>query len=215
MKRTCYTLLTGVLVLSVAEGGDVMMDRAQALMAKLNVEFADTRELPKRAKETLPIQELTSIGDFAVRQKVVDVNDESISSRKLDFLDANGRNEAVGIVQYTMSARVAQETLFKRLSMNSLPLEVLLNRYEIKKDGPGDICVVEKIFNKELSLFVIDDSRIHFVRGNVVLSIQSKDSEIRAIQLARAVDQILVEDGLEMPMQTGQNSSMDERGTPK
>lgn len=45
MKGTSYILLTGMLMLSVAEGGgDTMKDRTQALMSELKVELVGNRE---------------------------------------------------------------------------------------------------------------------------------------------------------------------------
>lgn len=180
-------------MLSVAEGGgDAMKGRAEALMSELKVELADNRELPSLGQEALSIQELKTMGGFIVRHKTEDVSDGAVTSGRLFFSDENGKVNAVGRVQYAMSARSAQQALFERLSMNSLPLEILLKRYEIKADGPGDLCVVEKTFDKASGLFVVDESQMHFVRGGIAISIRSEDAGVKAIQLARELDQILV-----------------------
>ncbi|MDD8050673.1 MAG: hypothetical protein PHG55_04960 [Verrucomicrobiota bacterium] len=66
--------------------------------------------------------------------------------------------------------------------MNSLPLNLLLERYEVDKKGPGDLCISDKLKNK-----------VHFTRGNVAVSVRSEDAEVNAKELARQMDQILVE----------------------
>lgn len=180
-------------MLSVAEGGgDAMKERAQALMTGLNVELAGNRELPSRDQEALSIQELKALGGFVVRHKTEAVGDGAVTSGRLYFSDENGKTNAVGRVQYAMSARSAQQALFERLSMNSLPLEILLKRYEVKADGPGDLCVVERTFDKASGLFVVDESQMHFVRGSIVISIRSEDAGVKAMELAKELDQILV-----------------------
>lgn len=104
-----------------------------------------------------------------------DIDDE------LTFSNDKGAAEAFGKVKYRKTAKAAQLALFEELAMNSLPMNLLLERYEIDKKGPGDLCIADKL--KE---------RVHFIRGNVAVSVRSEDAGIKAIQLARELDHILV-----------------------
>lgn len=195
MKIACYILLAGVLLLSVAEAGDnAMKERAQALMTELKVQPASEHELYARDQGALSAQKLKTIDNYIVRHKAKGECEGHIISEKLLFSDENEKIKAVGKVKYAKSARSAQEALFEELAMNSLPLELLLKRYEIKAGGPGDICVVEKILDKATGQFVVDESQVHFVRGNIAVSVRSDDVGVKAIELARQLDEMLVGD---------------------
>lgn len=189
MKITFFILLAGVLTLSVAEAGDnSMKERAQALMSELKVKPASDHELPARGQGVLSAQKFKTTGNLIVRHKTEGGGDGHITSDKLLFLDGKGKIKAVGKVKHAKSPKAAQDALFEELAMNSLPLELLLKRYEVKKDGPGDICVVEKIFDKATSRFVVDESQVHFVRGNIAVSVRSEDAGVKAKELARQMD---------------------------
>jgi hypothetical protein len=193
MKITSYMLLAGMLMISMAEAGEnTMNDRIQALMSELKVEPASDHEVSARSQGALSIQKLKTMDNLSVRHKTEGEGEGGTTSEKLLFSGANGKIKAVGKVEYKKSARAAQKALFKRLAQNSLPLEILLKRYEIA-EGPGDICIVEKIFDKATGRFVVDGSQVHFIRGNVAVTVRSEDEGVNTKELARQMDQVLVE----------------------
>lgn len=182
-----------MVMLSIAEAGEnPMNERVQALMLELKVEPASDHEVSTRSRGALSIQRLKAMDNLSVRHKTEANGDADTTSDKLLFSGKNGKVKAVGKVEYKKSARAAQVALFETLALNSLPLEILLKRYAIT-EGPGDICVVEKVFDKTTGKFVVDGSQVHFIRGNVAVSVRSEDGDVNAKELARQMDQILVE----------------------
>lgn len=192
MTKISFIWLTGILMLSIAEARENTMNKKiQALMSELKVEPASKHEVSTRSRGVLALQQLKKIDELSVRHKATGIDDVGTTSDKLFFSGKNGKIKAVGKVEYKKSARAAQKALFERLAMNSLPLEILLKRYAIA-DGPGDICVVERVFDKATGKFVVDGSQVHFIRGNVAVSVRSEDAEVNTKKLARQIDQILV-----------------------
>ena len=193
MKITSYILLAGMLMLLIAEAGEnTMNERIQALMSELKVEPASNHEVSTRSQGALSIQKLKTMDNLSVRHKTEGEGEVGATSEKLLFSGTNGKIKAVGKVENRNSARAAQKALFERLALNSLPMEILLKRYEIA-EGPGDICVEEKIFDKATGEFVVDGSQVHFIRGNVAVSVRSEDARVNAKELARQMDQVLIE----------------------
>ena len=193
MKIVYLVLLAGVLMFSVAEAGDEpMSERAQALMSALNVKEASSKELRNRRKGALSEQKFKKAGGLVVSHKTDSGDGNNGSPNKLVFSDHNGNAKAFGKIKYAKSARAAQSALFEELAMNSLPLDLLLKLYGVKKDGPGDFCIVRKSFDNEKKRFVVDESQVICIRGNVVISVYAKDASVRAEELARIMDEKLV-----------------------
>jgi uncharacterized protein YxjI len=193
MKITCYLLLVWVPMLSVCMAGDnSIINRTQSLMSELNVKPASDNELPVRDQGVLSAQKFKIKDNLIVSHKTESVGEVYIISDKLLFKDEKGKTKAVGKVIYTKSARAAQKSLFESLAMNSLPLELLLKRYEIEAEGPGDICVVETVFNKATGKFVVDEKQVHFIRGNIAISVRSEDTGVIAKELARQMDEMII-----------------------
>lgn len=170
-------------MLSAAEAGDkTMSKRIDALMSALNVEQASDKALPNRTENGLSGLKFKKAGALTVSHRQALENGENDIDDELTFSNDKGAAKAFGKVKYRKTAKAAQLALFEELAMNSLPMNLLLERYEIDKKGLGDLCIADKL--KE---------RVHFIRGNVAVSVRSEDAEVNAKELARQMDQILVE----------------------
>ncbi|MFH0878965.1 MAG: hypothetical protein V2A34_04565 [Lentisphaerota bacterium] len=183
MKTAYVALLVGVLMLSTAEAGDeTMSKRSDALMSALNVEQARDTVLSDRTESGLSGLKFKMVGALTVSHRQALEDGENDIDDELTFSNDKGVAKAFGKVKYRKTSKAAQLALFEDLAMNSLPMNLLLERYEIDKKGPGDLCIADKL--KE---------RVHFIRGNVAVSVRSEDAEVNAKELARHMDQVLVE----------------------
>jgi hypothetical protein len=183
MKTALIALLVGALMLSAAQAGDrTMSKRIDALMSALNVEQASEKVLPNRTAGGLSGLKYKKTGALTVRHRQASEDGENDTDDELIFSNDKGEAKAFGKVKYRKTAKAAQVALFEELAMNSLPMNLLLERYEIDKKGPGDLCVTDKL-----------KDRIHFIRGNVAVSVRSEDAEVNAKELARQMDQVLIE----------------------
>lgn len=183
MKTAFIAFLAGALMLSAAQAGDrTMSKRIDALMSALNVEQASDKVLPNRTAGGLSGLKYKKTGALTVSHRQALEDGENDTDDELIFSNDKGEAKAFGKVKYRKTAKAAQLALFEELAMNSLPMNLLFERYEIDKKGPGDLCIADKL--KE---------RVYFIRGNVAVSVRSKDTEVNAQELARQMDQILVE----------------------
>lgn len=195
MNSKHHVLLAVMLIISLAEAGvNSMSERAEALMEELKMELESNHELASFSAKVLSIiQQLERVDNLIVSYKIEEDGSEGNTTPvKLLFLDESGRTKAVGKVDCKESARAAQKALLERLALNSLPLEILLKRYGIA-EGPGEIFVVEKVFNKTSRAFEIDESQVHFVLGNIVVSIRSEDARVSARELAVQIEELLLD----------------------
>ncbi|MFY9181351.1 MAG: hypothetical protein WAQ74_06630 [Kiritimatiellia bacterium] len=182
MKTAYMALLIGVLMLSPSEAREEFMSkRASALMSALNVEAASDEIFSPRHGNDLTALKHTKTGNLTVRRWQKEEGNDNNQDEELTFLNDKDVVEAFGRVKYRMTPRAAQSALFEELAMNSLPMPLLLERYEVDKKGPGDLCIIDKL--KE---------RVHFIRANVTVSIRSIDTRVETMKLAQELDQILV-----------------------
>lgn len=169
-------------MLSSAEAGDeTMSPRIDALMSALNIKQASDRMLTIRVGNELSGLKYIKAGALTVRHQHMSGDDENNIDDELTFSNENGEVIALAKVKYKKTARGAQLALFEELTMNSLPTNLLLERFEVDKTGPGSLCVVDKLKN-----------RVHFIRRNVAVSVRSGDSKVDVRELARQMDQILI-----------------------
>ncbi len=176
----------------VSEGKkDFMTDRIQTIMSALKIKVASEKELVDRSHGNLSAQKFKKAEGFVVTHKVMKRTDSKTTIDKLVFLDQKGKVKAFGKVKYVKSAKAAQWAMFEELAMNSLPLELLIKRYAIDTKGLGDLCVIEKTYDKEKDKFIADESRVHFIRGNVVVSIRSVDIGVKVQDIAKTMNEAL------------------------
>jgi len=194
MRIAWFILIAGFLMSSVATAEDAFLSaRARALMAKLKVKEFSDKELRDRRSGVLSEQRFKMAGDLVVTHEVIAGTLYEASTARLNFSDQGGKPKGFAIAEYKKSAREAQVALFERLVMNSMPLEMIADLYEIRRDGPGDICIITKKQDRSGSRRVADESKTMFIRDNVLLSVCSEDDAVKAMDLARKMDQMLVE----------------------
>lgn len=195
MNRVFIALAASLLAFSVSEAGESSMNpRTLALMSSLGVAPASKQRLPDRDQGALSAHNLKRIGSLLVQHRTLDEKEDDVHFilDRLSFSDESGKSEAWGDVKYAESANAAQKLLFDRLAGGTLPLEVLLKSYEIKANGPGDICIVGSIRDGAAGQVIVNRTHIHFMRGNVVVSIFTKDTGVNITQIAMEMDKLLV-----------------------
>lgn len=204
MKNTLVALLAWILMdgmvlaqESISSAGstnsmqEYISNRIASFMTALNIVPGSEKEIDIR-RARLTVENLKTIGAFVVRHmKGKNLGDGGVSE-SLEFLDKNGDTKGSGIIIFARSEWTAQQELFKRLVVNSMPLDAVLARYSVNSDGPGDISIVEKKYDKERRRYVVDASIIHVIHGNIAMSIHVEDPSIGAEVLARQLDDNLI-----------------------
>lgn len=175
---------------------DGMDERANAVMKSLGIDKNTSQQLTGKTVSpfsTKGIREFS--GELHIECKKDIANAEVISSEDLNFKDKSNKVRIVGEIIYTPSADVALHILLEKLAMNSLPLSILSKIYEKKADGPGELCVINRILDQATQKFVPDPNskRIYFIRGNAVVYLYIIDSELNVEDIASFVDQKLKE----------------------
>lgn len=181
MKTKYIVLLWVGLGISVQGGENVMSERAASLMTALNVKWLDDKAVGSYASEAFTDTAFTEGKGLIVHQKTTPVQLNIQFVDELVLSDQNGNEKCNVKLTYHNSAQEAQRALFERLAMNSLPMNLLLERYQIDEKGPGDLCLIDNL-----------KPRIHFVRGNVIVSVVSFQSDVKEGNIAREIDEKLV-----------------------
>lgn len=174
-----------------------MAERASRLMSALN--FPTNTGSLVASQPVFSGKDTVKAGDFQLKQKNM-MTVESGSVTDVEMLDKDGHATATGQVIESASSSGAQKALVDRLVQNSMPLNLLLRKYELRSDEVGEFCIVEKVLNKTTGKSVVDPCVIHFVRGGKAVSLYAvgKDKDVRAT--AKALDTMLSEmPGAEKP----------------
>ena len=177
--------------------GDDMADRASQLMSALN--FPTNTGALVASQPIFSGKDTVKAGDFQLKQKKMMVV-ESGAITDVEMLDKDGIVTAAGQVIESVSSSGAQKALAVRLVMNSMPMEMLIQTYELRRDEIGDFCILNKILNKTTGEYVVSPAVIHFVRGGKAVSLYAvgKDKDVRVT--AKALDAMLSEmSGVEKP----------------
>ena len=187
--------LAGILAIQITNtslGDETMIKRAQQLMSALKVEEGSETKLPDHAAEAFSDKAFRSVEGYHVKRRrgLADASGKAVWD--FDFVDGTGVMKAFGRVSSAESTKAARLGLFQHLVMNSMPFELLVSLFEVDRHGPGDLCIVRKRFDTTKSTDVLDPSELHFVRGNVVVSLYSGDASADVAVLAKAIEKNIV-----------------------
>lgn len=173
---------------------DAMDARAYALMNAVGLKRTEPKMSTGIIVRPLSAKNIYAInGDLNLECRKNSGNAHETPSDTLIFKDKYDRVKISGEIKYTPSAREAQLILFRELAMNSLPLSILVQRYEKKRDGPGDLCIVSKVFDQTKNTYVTDTNprKIYFIRGNAVVYLKTTDTESKIDEASFILDQKL------------------------
>lgn len=189
MRLMCAAL-AGVAPLH-AMAADGVTDRALRLMSHLEV--AGTNRSPS-AVITLELRENGTVrfGAYTLLCRKTSTRDQVTVSR-IELLDSAGRVTHYGNVLQGPSSEEVRLELFRDLSANSMPMELLLRSYEVKQDGMGELCVGAGTYDSAAKTFTPDRSRVGFQRGTIAVSLTSVDRTKDANRPAEAFDAMLLE----------------------
>jgi hypothetical protein len=167
---------------------ELVSERVVAFMSALGIAPGSDRCLTNITQERLSKEKLKSLGGLEVRHGKERRLGTNVVSTSLEFFDAKKTRVGSARVILAPSERTAQVELLKTLVVNSLPLDVVVARYSLQKNGPGDLCLVEIYSDNGKKMDVAHESVLHLVRGNVAISVTSEDSSLRAEELASLLD---------------------------
>lgn len=205
MKKVVMMLMIGLVSKGALQAQDIsavkedtpsmqglVSERIGSFMAALNITPGSDRRLSNNIEERFSKEKLKSLGGFEVRHgKERRLGTNGVSTI-MEFLDTKKTRVGSARVICGTSERSARSEMLKALVVNSLPLDVIVARYGLKKNGPGDLCLVEKSYDSSKKMNVVNESVIHVVRGNIAMSISIEDSSLRAEELARMLDEELI-----------------------
>ncbi|MGD9780658.1 MAG: hypothetical protein AB7V14_00745 [Kiritimatiellia bacterium] len=169
---------------------DPMEERVAQLATALNIATNAAAHISSRPVFT---GENTIIaGEFQVRPKKI-MEPHLGQPMDIDVLDTSGQGVAAGRVIEGTSFEVARSALLKRLVLNSMGMEALIQKYEVRDSDVGELCIVEKTFDNVNRKYTSDPAVIHFLRGGTAVSLYStaKGKDLWAI--AKTLDSTMSE----------------------
>ena len=186
--------LLGVVMLpnSIKSEDAAMTERCVVLDSILGITNRNEKEVRNYTNKLFTPETFRKIGDLSVSHKQNYNKSKSELTVTLVYEDVNKNAKATGLVRYSKSSDEARKFLLEKLAMNSLPLELLENRYEVVS-GVGDLCIVPRTFDKIKKEFVVDKSQIFFIRGNVCVFLRSNDKDIVTFDLGVEIDKNLTD----------------------
>lgn len=195
MKIFPITFIVFLLTTFILRSEDNTMDsRAYALMNAVGLNKSNSKVLRNKAVPPLSKRDIHEFDDnLSIECKENSGNAKKTPSDTLIFKDKYEKVKILGEIKYAPSAEIAQLILFRELAMNSLPLSILVQRYEKKVGGPGEVCIIGKIFDQAKKTFVTDTDpkEIYFIRGNAVVHLKAADTELKIDNVALILDQKL------------------------
>jgi hypothetical protein len=87
----------------------------------------------------------------------------------------------------------ALQALVAKLVQNSMPLEMLIQTYELRRDEVGDFCILNKVLNRTTGEYVASPSVMHFVRDGKAVSLYAREKGIDLRPVAKAMDALICE----------------------
>jgi len=170
--------------------GDDMAERAFRLMTALNIQTNTESKVASR--HVFSGTTTVTAGDFLVKQKKTTV-DESGSVVDVDVFDKEGQVIATGRIIECESSSAAQKALVAQLVQNSMPLDMLIRTYELRRDEVGEFCVLNRVVNRSTGETSVSPAVIHFVRGGKAISLYALGKKKDVWAAAKAIDAVLSE----------------------
>ena len=149
---------------------DPMEERAAQLATALKIATNAAAHISSRPVFTG--ENTITAGEYQVRPKKI-MESHMGQPMDIDVLDTNGQGVAAGRVIEGPSFEVARTALLKRLVLNSMGIEALIQKYEVRDGGVGELCIVEKTFDNVSRKYTSDPAVIHFIRGGTAVSLYS------------------------------------------
>ena len=170
--------------------GDDMAERASRLISALNIQ-TNTESLAA-SRPVFSGSTTMKAGDFQMKQKKA-TRDQSVSVEDVEVLGKEGQATATGRIIECGSASAARKALVAELVQNSMPLDLLIRKYELRRNEIGDFCIVEKVYDKATGMTSVDQSVLHFVRDGKAVSLYAREKGVDVRPVAKAVDAVMCE----------------------
>ncbi|MDD5676696.1 MAG: hypothetical protein PHW60_01735 [Kiritimatiellae bacterium] len=188
MKQILIESLVMVFLCSCCFAGDPMEDRSKELALALGI--ATNNEPHMSSAPVLSGKQVVRAGEFQVKHKKMrEAPPETVMD--IEVLDGAGQAVATGRIMERTSFEMARKALLEKLVLNSMMIGALREKYEVQHNDVGDLCIVEKVYDRATNAYVVDPRIIHFVRGctAVTLCTSAKDKDVRST--AKALDAVL------------------------
>jgi hypothetical protein len=127
-----------------------------------------------------------------MKQKKATTN-ESVSVVEVDILGKEGQIMITGRIIECESTSAARKALVVKLVQNSMPLDLLIRNYELRRDGVGDFCILNRVLDRATGEYAVSPAVVHFVRDGKAISLYAREKGIDVRMAARAVDAAICE----------------------
>ena len=109
----------------------------------------------------------------------------------VDIIDTNEHVVASGRIRERSSFENAKTALFDGLTLNSMMIDALREKYEVQRVAIGDLCLLEKTFDAAERRYTTVPVAVHFVRGGAAVSLYALRKDVDLWRIARDIDAIL------------------------
>jgi len=190
MKQHTFTgWIIMAFLCAVSFAADPMEERAAQLAAALNILMNSQANLSK-SWVVFSSKQTVNAGKFQFKQKGAKAPTPT-ATIDVDVLDANDDVVATGRIIECDSFGMACNALLKKLVLNSMMIESLVQKLEVSHNDVGNLCIIEKSFDKTTRKYSSVPAVIHFVRGSTVVCLRSPAPSKNIHDIAKALDAVL------------------------
>lgn len=100
---------------------------------------------------------------------------------------------ATGFITVSPSHEQAVARLLAEMVGNSLPLEIIVRKYEVRRHGLGDLCIVQPRRGTPAERKQQGLQSIRFVVGNVAVVLMLLDRPADPMRLAKGIEKLIVD----------------------
>lgn len=188
LMKLSTALVAALICSSICAIGRDRNDRASQLMSAIGIPLDESHS--GKGDSLFATSDTVRANGFQLEKKHK-TSLGSVSTIQIEISDKEGSVIAVARMLETDSPGAARRALAEELANNSMPMELLILRYEVQKIGIGDFCVLERTRDEITKEFKVDRSAIHFVRGAKAVSLHSRLKRVDIRDAAMALDRAL------------------------
>ena len=168
---------------------DQLEGNALKLASALNISTNATMHVA--SKPLFAEKENVQAGEFQMKLKNM-AEAKSGQPMRVDVVGTNKLVVASGRVFERSSFEMARLSLLESLVQNSRPIPLIARELEVKNGDVGELCVVEKTFDKAVGEYTSELQAIHFVRGSTAISLYPAKNYKDIWKTAKAIDAALL-----------------------
>lgn len=177
--------------LSQTDTGAPMDSRSRALLDKWQDSIARARLDNAHVHGENPFLSLDELESWSVQHSS---RHGTASVPMVDCMSVAGNDGtalATIVVQVAVSPDAALDALARDIAWSTLPLEVLLESWQVSTERPGDFRAVFQVSGAPDERPSVDSSILHFVHGNLHVGIRTFTPELSATEIAEKLESCL------------------------